>query len=57
MTNETLYSVGVASMSWTLHFDGSKASSARRANAALAITPRKHPAAAARFASVDRGTI
>jgi hypothetical protein len=57
MTNETLYSVGVASMSWTLQFDGSRASAARRANAALVISPRKHPAAAATFASVDRGTI
>ena len=62
--NEVLgVSVGVADMSWTLHVSGSAAVAAHPAPAyaasgAQVITPpkRRHAAAAATVASVNRGT-
>lgn len=56
MTNELLNKVGVASLSWTLQFDGSTPAAAPSAHAARPIMARKHRAAAT-AASVNRGTI
>lgn len=56
MTNELLNTVGVASLSWTLRFDGSTAPAALSAYAAQPIMPRRHRAEAATAASVNRGT-
>jgi hypothetical protein len=57
MTNELFNRVGVASLSWTLPFDGSTTLAAPSAYAAQPIMPRKHRAEAATAASVNRGTI
>jgi hypothetical protein len=56
VTNELLNKVGVASLSWTLQFDGSTPAAAPSAYAARPIMARKHRAAAT-AASVNRGTI
>jgi hypothetical protein len=55
MTNELFSKVGGASLSWTLQLDGFTTSAAPTAYAARAIMPRKHRAAAATFASANRG--